>query len=589
MAGKKVAMTSIRRTTSVLILGMLSMLVACGPAKSAIQPIEISIIYAPESDRYMKPTIDAFNKAYADGNDPLTGKPLPADTRPIVVSGAPGSSGTVMQGIVNAIIAPNNSNVQKPTIYMPAVTHWLSLANLQTGRQVFDVTNSPTTTQDPVVIAIWESRLKAIQAAFPGQDIGWKELIEVMTNPQGWVAYGFTGRAAIYYGHTDPYVSSTGLSTLISEFDACARYKNGFTGRRLTTDQVNNKDVQQCVRDIQSHIRHYSSRTTEFKIYIACGGPEYLDFVALQEDEFLQITQGTPEVNNCKPTDRMVALYPKEGTFYHEHPFAIVNANWVTPEQRQAAEKFRDYVLSPEAQQLVLPGGFRPANPNVPVGFPITSQLGVDPAQPKTVMDVPDPQVIDSVQRSWTYVKRQADIWLVLDISGSMNDENKLVKAREAALSFLDKVEEQNRVGLIVFNTDIKVLVPLDTLETNRLALQTQINGLTAGGGTALFDAIKFSIDQLQSSMTSGNRIPAIIVMTDGEDTDSKQNSKGDLINLIASDQQAQNSLVIIPVGYGSDADIGTLNAIGRASKTTVQSVDPNTVQGILNIIASYF
>src|SRR5258708_27239762 len=178
---------------------------------------------------------------------------------------------------------------------------------------------------------------------------------------------------------------------------------------------------------------------------------------------------------------------------------------------------------------------------------------------------MPEQQVIDAVQRSWSFVKRQADIWIVLDVSGSMNDAGKLDKARAAALSFLDKVEKQNHVGLIVFNNTIQVLGPVDTLEVNKAALQAQINGLSAGGGTALFDALKTGIDKLQPSMTSGNRIPAIILMTDGQDTDSKQITKGDLINLIQNDQQTPNSIVVIPIGYGSDADVGTLNAIARA------------------------
>ena len=86
----------------------------------------------------------------------------------------------------------------------------------------------------------------------------------------------------MYYGHTDPFVSSTGLSTLIAEFYASAR-QNGFTGRQIDLQQVRDTDVQAGVRAIEQLIRHYSTRTTEFKEYIA-QGPGYLDFVALDEN-----------------------------------------------------------------------------------------------------------------------------------------------------------------------------------------------------------------------------------------------------------------------------------------------------------------
>ena len=73
------------------------------------------------------------------------------------------------------------------------------------------------------------------------------------------------------------------------------------------------------MRQIECLIKHYSSRTTEFKEYIA-QGPNYLDFVALEENDLIYINQGKTAY---KPPEKLVALYPKEGTFWHEHPFAI--------------------------------------------------------------------------------------------------------------------------------------------------------------------------------------------------------------------------------------------------------------------------
>jgi len=469
-----------------------------GPSANALQ---ISIIYAPESDSYLKDAINDFNQSYANGRNPVTGAQLGANERPIYVTGKSGSSGTVMQGIVNALIAPNNANVERPTIFGPSVSHWLALANFQAGREIFDLANSPATANAPVVMAIWESRLKAIQKANPGKEIGWQQLIDVLNNPNGWEDYGFTGRRTVYYGHTDPFISSTALSTLMAEFYASARYNTNFTGRRLTTTEVNDTKVQEGVRKIETLIKHYSSRTTEFKEYIA-QGPDYVDFVALEENDLIYINQGKTQY---KPPERLVALYPSEGTFWHEHPFAIPNADWVTPEQRDAAKVFTDYVLSEPIQQKVLANGFRPANSKVPLGYPIVSDLGVDPNQPKTVLDVPEPQVVAAIQQSWSFVKKQADIWLVIDISGSMQDEDKIGQARKAALAFLDKVEKQNRVGLIVFNSDVETVVELDTLERNKARLQERINGLIANGGTALFDGTMAAIQKFTQPEAKGH------------------------------------------------------------------------------------
>ena len=53
--------------------------------------------------------------------------------------------------------------------------------------------------------------------------------------------------------------------------------------------------------------------------------------------------------------------------------------------------------------------------------------------------------------------------------------------------------------------------------------------------------------------------------------------------------REGRNPVLVIPVAYGSDADIATLNAIARASSTKVQSGDPDDILQVLEIISSYF
>jgi Ca-activated chloride channel family protein len=545
--------------------------------------IEISIIYAPESDLYMPEVIGDFNRAYASGLNPVTGQRLAQGERPIYVTGKSGSSGTVMQAIVNAVIAPQNQNVERPTIFEPSVSHWLALANYQAGRELFDLANSPATANAPVVMAIWESRLNAIKRQYPGEAIGWKQLLDVLNSPNGWADFGITsGHRAVYYGHTDPYISSTALSTLIAEYYASALYNADFSGQRLTMDMVNDPAVQQGVRNIEQLIRHYSSRTTEFKEYIA-QGPDYLDFVALEENDLIFINQGKTAY---RPPERLVALYPAEGTFWHEHPFGIVQADWVSDEQAAAARVFADYVRTPLVQQKIMAQGFRPVNPDVEIGYPIVPELGVDQDQPANVLFVPDPAVVATIQENWSYVKKQADIWLVFDVSGSMQGE-KLQQAQDAALLFLDHLELQNRVGLITFNTEVRVEVPLDNLETNRGALQESIRSLVASSNTALFDAIVQSV-AIFDQADSANRIRAVVLLSDGEDTASELQIQ-DAKQAIEAQRSALNPVIVIPVAYGSDADIQTLNSIARSAATKVQSGDPSTILQLLELISSYF
>lgn len=584
------------KTILVILLALLMGLMAACDADSPAEPggqtdggitrpnnaIEVSIVYSPESEMYMPDVIRDFNQSFANGINPVTGNALASGERPIFVTGGPGSSGTVMQGIVNAIIAPNNANVERPTMFMPSVSHWLALANFQSGRQLFDMSDIQATALAPVVMAIWESRLEAIREVSGTQDVGWEELLQVLNSENGWQDYGFSGRKTVYYGHTDPYISSTALSTLIAEFYAAAA-QDGFTGRRLGLEQVNDPNVQQGVRDIEQLIRHYSSRTTEFKEYIA-QGPDYLDFVALEENDLIYINQGKTDI---QPPEQLVALYPKEGTFWHEHPVGILNADWTTQEQREASRVFIDYLITPAIQEIVMEHGFRPVNPDVELGYPFVPENGVTAEGPTNVLNVPAPEVISAIQQSWAFVKKQADILVLIDISGSMSGD-RIEQAQEAAITFINNMESTNRVGLSVFNERLEERIPLGHLESNKDRLISSIRSLRVSGGTAMYDSIYQVVRQMNEEDDS-DRIRAIIILSDGEDTSQGGRTLNDVINSIQASRETMNPVIVIPVAYGSNADINALNSIARASSTRVQSGDPENILNILEIISSYF
>lgn len=586
-----------RTAMLILLVTMLALLAACdtsggGSTTTGLtapsNAVEVSIIYAPESAQYMPRLITEFNQISAGGTNPATGERYASGERPVWVvdptNGLGGSSGTVTDGIVNAIISPNNANVARPVIFQPSVSHWLALANERAGREIFDMGNVQGTANAPVVMAIWESRLRAIQEKVGYQEIGWEELLDVLNSPNGWCDYGIPDcRRTVYYGHTDPFISSTGLSTLIAEFYAAAR-ATGFTGRELTLAEVRNADVQQGVREIEQLIRHYSRRTTEFKEYIA-QGPEYLDFVALEENDLIYINRG---LTQYKPPEKLVALYPKEGTFWHEHPFGIVNADWVTPEQQAAARIFTEYVIAEPAQQIIMAEGFRPVNTNVQLGFPFTAENGIDPNQPRTILNVPNADVIVAIQDSWSVVKKQADIIILMDVSGSMLDEDKIGQARQAAEVFLNIMESNNRIGLTVFNSGVDERVPLDNVESNRSEMRLTIQNLRADGGTALFDALERVVTELNAEEAE-DRIRAVVVLSDGEDTESDRATLNDVIAAVEASRNSLNPVIVIPVAYGSNADTRTLGSIARASNTTVQSGDPSNIGRVLEIIGSYF
>ena len=62
------------------------------------------------------------------------------------------------------------------------------------------------------------------------------------------------------------------------------------------------------------------------------------------------------------------------------HPYCILDAEWVTPEQREAARLYEDYLLAPEQQAMAVDKGLRPADQTIPLHAPIALENGTDPS-----------------------------------------------------------------------------------------------------------------------------------------------------------------------------------------------------------------
>ena len=84
------------------------------------------------------------------------------------------------------------------------------------------------------------------------------------------------------------------------------------------------------------------------------------------------------------------------------------------------------------------------------------------------------------------------------------------------------------------------------------------------------------------------DRIQSIVVLSDGQDT-SSLTSLQEVVEAINANKEDRNPVIVIPVAYGGDADINSLNNIARASATRVQSGDPENIQQVLELISSYF
>jgi VWFA-related protein len=103
---------------------------------------------------------------------------------------------------------------------------------------------------------------------------------------------------------------------------------------------------------------------------------------------------------------------------------------------------------------------------------------------------------------------------LLLDVSGSI--ENYVNFIRKTARNFVDTVDERDKISIVIFNEDVKVL---SGFTTDKLKLSESLDTFDAGGGTAYYDALAFTVaDTLRP--IKGER-SAIVILTDGDDNRS--------------------------------------------------------------------
>jgi Ca-activated chloride channel family protein len=145
----------------------------------------------------------------------------------------------------------------------------------------------------------------------------------------------------------------------------------------------------------------------------------------------------------------------------------------------------------------------------------------------------------------------------------------------------------RHNVGLMRFSTNMQTLVPLGNLESERSEITSQMDALSASGNTSLYDAVIAAMKQLSTS-SDVSLIQAIVLLSEGQDTSSKS-SVNDVVRAISTTRNGRTPVLVIPVAYGSDADINSLSAIARASDTKVLSGDPKNIKNLLESIGSYF
>ncbi|HUV11289.1 MAG TPA: extracellular solute-binding protein [Acidimicrobiia bacterium] len=504
-------------------------------------------------------------------------------------------------------------NGPRPVIWSPAASTWgavLDQRRAEDGKDPYVTTPGTSFMLTPLVIAMPQPMAAALD--YPATPIGFSDVLALSQDPEGWAGKGHPEWGPFRLGKTNPNFSTSGLAQTVAQYYAA-------TGKTtdLTLEDLARPEVDAFARGVESAVVHYGDTTLTFlnNLYRADrrGDPYgYASAVAVEEKSVVDYNRGNPDgildpgEQPRKPRVPLVAIYPKEGTLFSDNPLIVLDAPWVSKAEATAARAFANFVTSAKNQRQVLEYGFRPGNPAVSIGKPITAANGLDPAQPQTTLEVPKPAVLAGVIDQWNQVRKKARVLLVVDVSGSMGDEadpktgaTKLDLAKTAAIAALDQFQPEDEVGLRIFSTEIsnraptdyRDLVPIGPISANKPDLEREIEGLRPTQGTPLYTAAEDSYTFMRDGFDA-TRINAVVLLTDGRNEDARNEDLAGLLSALRTTTEGESTspVRIFTIAYGNDADESTLKRIAEATNAAAYSaVDPATIVNVFNAVVSNF
>ncbi|MBO0724620.1 MAG: VWA domain-containing protein [Blastocatellia bacterium] len=160
-------------------------------------------------------------------------------------------------------------------------------------------------------------------------------------------------------------------------------------------------------------------------------------------------------------------------------------------------------------------------------------------------------------------VRTPFSVALMLDTSASTQE--KLPRIQRAAKTFLEQLQPADRVKIISFDDGI---YELSRFTNDRAELNKAIDSTKPGQGTKLYDAVKFTLNDL--SRVKGRK--AIVIFTDGVDWRSDYTKYDDNIRQIE-----ESSVILYPIRYDTRYET---EALVRQQQERGETVDLGVIFG---------
>ncbi|MEU6380816.1 substrate-binding domain-containing protein [Streptomyces sp. NPDC046909] len=481
---------------------------------------------------------------------------------------------------------------EPPDVWAPAGSSWLSLARANATaktKSLFPQQADPIVTS-PLTVAMPKPMAETLD--WPENQFSWKELAEWSTNAKGFWGAKNRGRPEwgdFKLGKTNPAYSTSGLNATIGAFYAATG-----TSGELTKARLDNTDNRAFVKHIEQSAVHYGDTTLTFLANLRRADKNskqkamsYISAVTLEESSVAAYNAGYPcgalsaeEDKGCKktspPDTPLVSFYPSDGILFSDHPYIELN---LKEAKQDVAEDFLAYLHEPTTfADNFAPYGFRTHDGKITKDSPLRrEESGAVPETELDPLSTPQDAVLKHLLDIWPSLRRRANVLLLIDTSGSMNDRipetgnTKLEQLKLAENELFSEFTGSDRVGLWKFSdaedlggdTDYRKLVQLGPFDKKRLS--ESFSALEAEGATGLNDSLDAAVTSMRADYDP-TAINAIVLLTDGRNEDQGSLTEQRLLQHIGDTSQPE--VRVFTIAYGNKAD-----ANDQKGRTALQKI----------------
>ncbi len=512
---------------------------ACGPTR-----VPLTIAASPS----VVPALTKAAEAFDQGTASLVEGRCATTT---VVSAEPEAFGDTLR---TAIEAAGGANA--PTAWVPDASIWREVLGRRPELSTALPRSFPVVAVSPAVIAAPRPLAEAM--GWPETQPSWEQLLDLARDPAGWGALGHADWGRFRLGWRDPLTDAASLSSMIS-------LSSWATGDAGTVD-----DVRRSL--LEAHSALANLKADPKQVYASLQDSTKTLAQAAQESMLIPTTEReVMAFNASKPAIPLVALYPSDGVHPNEVPLITVDADWVTAEQRAALDRLAVFLVTGEAAGRFAEAGWR--TPRLQTEADVAD--GVVASEPRYTPAGPSSYTLARSLQGWTALDRQGSVLVLLDTSGSMNEQvaaagnaTRLDLAKKAILESLPLFSDRTNVGLWTFSrydnrADYTVVLglgpPTRTVGsgTAMQSLEKSVAALRANGATGLYDTVIAAAAAVQTSWREGNN--TIVLISDGKNEDPGSASFEQVLAKLGPLSGSERPVRILSIALGGEADAAAL------------------------------